>query len=60
MHSNMSGKKENFIKSIDTMDIMLQERWKVHQLQKQNAEIECLWFEIQDIIGLAKLWPHLV
>ena len=56
----MSTKKENFIKSIDTTDITLQERWKIAQLQRQNAEIKCLWFEIQDIIGPAKLWPHLV
>ena len=32
------------------MDIALQARWKIHQLQKQNAEIKRLWFEIQDII----------
>ena len=56
----MSAKNENFIKTIDTTDITLEERWKIHQLQKQKAEIKRLWFEIQDVIGPAKLWPHLV
>ena len=42
------------------MDISISERWKIHQLQHQSAGINHLWFEIQDIIGLAKLWPHLI
>ena len=61
-HSNiMTAKvKENFIDNINTMDITLEERWKGHQMQKQRAEIRCLWFEIQDIVGPVKLWPHFV
>ena len=60
-HTNaiMAAKgKENFIDNINMIDIMIEERWKGHQMQKQKADIWHLWFEIQDIVGPVKLWPH--
>ena len=60
MHLNTMAESNKMIKTIDTMDIMLEDKWKIHQLQHQSIETKQLWFEIQDMIGPAKLWPHLI
>ena len=45
---------------IDDTVISTQETAKVHELQRHRANVKRLWFEIQDIIGPANKWPHII